>query len=501
MKKIKSKLNAKKFSEGNFLNINKLLTVFIYLLIAYAIFSVFFVFISRLFFPYQLEWMEGGEIEHILRLLDGKCIYCPPSLEFIPYIYTPLFYYIGIPFIRIFGVNFFSIRLVSILGFVLLLSTTYLVVFKTTKNKFWSFVAVGLLAFSYSTTGFWFDLARVDTIANLFMLLSFFFLLDENPKRNLLSAFFAFCAFYTKQSFISVHLFLLLGLLIRNKGLFSKHFLLYFSLILVSTIIETIRSDGWYIFWNFTLPASHYWIWSRVVTFWSIDLLPFYSISLALILGYFFVQKDELLKSKEIYFLLFLIGTLFNSYFLRLHYGGYLNVLIPFVISISIVLPIIVFRFQQMFNSKNIQTILLTLVLVQFCLLIYDFRTPIPTQKDKAEIEYLLNNFKETPGDVYLMGYNFVQRYIGKRDFPHYVLVNDLLIANVKEKESFEREFIDSLKTHKFSAILLDDDLTLKHLDKYYYKTDKFFYHRVFNTKNVFRKEVVWLPKQKDYSN
>jgi hypothetical protein len=154
-----------------------------------------------------------------------------------------------------------------------------------------------------------------------------------------------------------------------------------------------------------------------------------------------------------------------------------------------------------MFNSKNIQTILLTLVLVQFCLLIYDFRTPIPTQKDKGEIEYLLNNFKETQGDVYLMGYNFVQRYIGKRDFPHYVLVNDLLIANVKEKESFEREFIDSLKTHKFSAILLDDDLTLKHLDKYYYKTDKFFYHRVFNTKNVFRKEVVWLPKQKDYSN
>lgn len=489
-------MNAKKFFERDSINFNKGLIFLNFTLIFYSIVSIFLVFAFRIFYPYQLEWMEGGEIEHIIRLLEGKCIYCPPSLDFIPYIYTPLFYYIGIPFLKIFGTGFYSIRIVSILAFILLLITTYAIVFKATNNRFWSLVAVGFLAFSYSTTGFWYDVARVDTVANLFMLLSFFFLLEEDSTKNLLSAFFAFCAFYTKQSFIFIHLILLFGLFVRNKRLFYIHIAIYFALILVSTLFESLISNGWYIFWNFTLPAYHHWIWTRVITFWSVDVLPYYSISLALILGYLLVHKKNVFKNKEIYFLLFLIGTLFNSYFLRLHYGGYLNVLIPFIVSLAIFLPIVAFRLQQMFNSKNFETILLTLVLVQFSLLIYDFRTPIPTEKDRADIEYLLDNFKRVEGDVYLMGYNFVQRYIGKRDFPHYVLVNDLLITDVKEKKDFEMELINSLKTHRFSAILLDEDLVLKYLEEYYYKTNRVFYHRVFNTKNVFRKEVVWLPKQ-----
>ncbi|MFN3781621.1 MAG: hypothetical protein ACK4SO_05555, partial [Candidatus Kapaibacteriota bacterium] len=67
----------------------------IILLISYFFLTAYVMF-SRLQYPYQLEWMEGGEVEHIQRLLDGKKIYCEPSMEFIPYIYTPFYYYIGV---------------------------------------------------------------------------------------------------------------------------------------------------------------------------------------------------------------------------------------------------------------------------------------------------------------------------------------------------------------------------------------------------------------------
>lgn len=475
----------------------KLLNNINLLLIFYSIISIIIIFSLRLFYPYQLEWMEGGEIEHIVRILEGKNIYSQPTLEFIPYIYTPLFYYIGVVFVKIFGINFFSTRLISVLSFLLILILTYWVAHRYTKDRFWSLVSVGLLCLSYSTTGFWFDLARVDTLANLFMLLSFFFITYEKSKQSLLSSLFAFCAFYTKQSFFAIHIFLLLGLLIQNRRLFFQHFFLYFTLILLSTIFETIKSDGWYIFWNFTLPATHHWIWSRILTFWTVDILPFYSIALALIISFVLSERRKIFEDTNIYLFLFLFGTVFSSYLLRLHYGGYLNVLIPLVISVSIVFPIISFKFQQNLNNKSGDLLFGTLLLLQFALLIYDFRTPIPTEKDRKDIEYLLSSFSKVDGEVYLMGYNYIQRYIGKKSFPHYVLVNDLLTSNSKEKENFKDELINALKSKKFSAIVLDNDLSLDYLDEYYYKSEKFFFHRVFNTKeNSVRKEVVWLPKQ-----
>jgi hypothetical protein len=48
-------------------------------------------FIRRASFPLDLEWMEGGMLLHARRLLDGQPLYAPPSLDFIPYLYTPLY--------------------------------------------------------------------------------------------------------------------------------------------------------------------------------------------------------------------------------------------------------------------------------------------------------------------------------------------------------------------------------------------------------------------------
>ena len=44
----------------------------------------------RLPYPYDLEWMESGMLCHALRLLNGQPIYAPPSVDFIPHLYTPL---------------------------------------------------------------------------------------------------------------------------------------------------------------------------------------------------------------------------------------------------------------------------------------------------------------------------------------------------------------------------------------------------------------------------
>lgn len=49
----------------------------------------------RLPHPYQLEWMEGGSVEHVRRILSGDPLYPEPAIEFVPFIYTPLYFYVG----------------------------------------------------------------------------------------------------------------------------------------------------------------------------------------------------------------------------------------------------------------------------------------------------------------------------------------------------------------------------------------------------------------------
>jgi len=46
---------------------------------------------GRVGYPYDLEWMEGGMLHHALRIKNGEGIYVPPSIDFIPYLYTPLY--------------------------------------------------------------------------------------------------------------------------------------------------------------------------------------------------------------------------------------------------------------------------------------------------------------------------------------------------------------------------------------------------------------------------
>ena len=47
---------------------------------------------QRIGFQYEIEWMEGGIYERVARVLEGKPLYVSPSLEFSPFVYTPLYY-------------------------------------------------------------------------------------------------------------------------------------------------------------------------------------------------------------------------------------------------------------------------------------------------------------------------------------------------------------------------------------------------------------------------
>jgi len=120
----------------------------------------------RVAYPYDLEWMEGGLLVHAQRIRDGLGIYAPPSRDFIPYLYTPLYPSL----LAIFGPSYTLGRVISVVA-LLGIATVGAASIGSRRHRHpaagpvWAGVALalGLFAAVYPFTKAWYDLVRADT--------------------------------------------------------------------------------------------------------------------------------------------------------------------------------------------------------------------------------------------------------------------------------------------------------------------------------------------------
>ncbi len=120
----------------------------------------------RLAYPYDLEWMEGGLLVHAQRIRDGLGIYGPPSVDFIPYLYTPLYPTL----LALFGPSYTVGRVLGVLALLGIASVTAASIVSRrhrhpSRLPAWAGVvlALGLFAAAYPVTKAWYDLVRADT--------------------------------------------------------------------------------------------------------------------------------------------------------------------------------------------------------------------------------------------------------------------------------------------------------------------------------------------------
>lgn len=138
---------------------------------------------GRVGYPYDLEWMEGGLLHHALRVQRGQPLYAAPSIDFIPYLYTPLYptllamlAQLGGPL----GLSYALGRAVSVLALVGLALTAALQLGragagdgdgdgaedgdKRAPHLIAPLLAMGLFAAAYPIVEGWYDLVRADTL-------------------------------------------------------------------------------------------------------------------------------------------------------------------------------------------------------------------------------------------------------------------------------------------------------------------------------------------------
>ena len=104
--------------------------------------------------------MEGGMVDHVARIRHGQPLYVAQVLEFTPYIYPPLYFYMSAAASTLCGIGFFCLRFVSFLSSLLSFALIFLLVWKKTGNSLAALAATGLFAATFEIIQrFWFDVA------------------------------------------------------------------------------------------------------------------------------------------------------------------------------------------------------------------------------------------------------------------------------------------------------------------------------------------------------
>ena len=133
------------------------------LTIAWAV-ALAVVFVGRISFPLELEWMEGGSLHTALRLQQGLPIYPEPSAEFVPFLYTPLYPAVLAVLGWVLPLGYVLGRLVSVLAVAATAGALWRLVCFESKPRAHAAAAIGMYLAGYVFTFRWYDVARGDSL-------------------------------------------------------------------------------------------------------------------------------------------------------------------------------------------------------------------------------------------------------------------------------------------------------------------------------------------------
>jgi hypothetical protein len=333
--------------------------------------------------PYHHEWIEGAALSSLRSLLHGESLYQPPSPEYVSFLYTPLYYYLALPFARLFGASLPLLRLVSLACTLGTFAVLGRLAWRATGARWPAVAAIGCFALGYKMTGEWFDQPRDPTFL-LFMLLAVERLQAGRSRGHLLLAgVFAFLAVYTKQTGAAFALLIAVYLVWRHRRRASWYLAPLAGLALAAFASEQLWSGGWFAKYCLRLMWGHSLLRHQLVAFWTYQLANAPVIVVLAAIGVLGSRKrrtvaDEVLVVGAIAFVAISWSSL-------LHQGGYLNTLLPMQAGVSLFGALGLARLEGLLSVAPLTRgrLLLAhgvvlLLLLQFVRLAYDPRRELP---------------------------------------------------------------------------------------------------------------------------
>jgi len=423
------------------------------------------IFISHLFHPFPLDWLEGGVVDHCIHILQGKQIYAEPKATFVAFLYTPLFYYLGALLMKLFGEGFLALRIISIASFLGSSILIYRIISNETKSSLASWIGCGLFAASFGVVGYWYDVGRVDSLA-IFLILFSGYVLRYYPgtRGAVLSAVLFSASFLTKQSALIFLPFMIVPICLSRRRDGLTFAIASVVICMASLMFLSAKSQGWSWFYLFKIPASTPRSYPVLLTYPIKDLLGSFPFLLAVML--FILWGGHNLRGGEVrkgllrnFWTWFFLGGLLTSYLSRLKYGGWDNVLYSVVAVLPLLSGTVLGQFLASNNTQWMRRFVLILIILQFLLLIYDPSLLIPKEADYRGGEIFVERVGEIPGEVLVFYHSYLGYMARGKTSAHAAALKDL--RNIYDAgvpfKGMPKDLYEAITQRRYSAIILDD--------------------------------------------
>ena len=442
--------------------ISRVLLVTLAFLSCAFILLFFWVALSRLHFPLQLEWLEGGILDTAVRVLHHQAIYVEPTYRFVNGLYTPLYYYVGALFIRGGGPSLGSLRMISIASTAGCLLILFLLTQNITRDKFAALLSSGLFAALYGAVDGWYDLARVDMLYLFLTLLAIFL---SYRSQTVLAALVFILAYQTKQGAGMVAVFVLLHEIGRPRKIITG-----MSIFLAGTFASVLylnhRSGGWYDYYTLQILGHQALVPQEFLSFWTRDLLSHLGLAIAVIafglLSSSPKWKEPRQRRLSVFLALSTVGMLVSAFSGRVHSGGAVNAMLPIYAWLCALFGIAVAAMRKMkvspdssTNTLAFQVILLLMCVMQFAQLVYPANRMIPSKRANQEAHDVLARIAALPGD-YLVWNNCVDLTpIGKPTFATSEAVWEVLRGDHgPAAQALKQSLEDAVANHRFNGVI-----------------------------------------------
>jgi hypothetical protein len=480
---------------------------------------------GRMTYRYDLEWMEGGLLLHAERISDGAGIYTPPSVEFIPYLYTPLYPGVVAAVGKVVGISYTLGRIISVLSLVGIAAVVWGTLRRTVTQPSANAMvvtaatatALGLFAIGYPLMEGWYDLVRADTLF-LFMVTLGIFLAARwakaAPTKMIGVAVLMALSFFCKQTGIMYVAWCGLVVLILNWRRAFVYGVVAGIVGLGGTWVLNTATGGWFWTYVFKMHQSHDFNMDRFwksfeIILWHIPAATIVIVAALLLVAATAISRRRipdaarpLLLWAPTYAVSCIVGAIgFGTEFA--HYNAFMPAFLHGGMALAAALMALVGCLDQLLPPRKIATTATTLIaLTAFAFIgrsLWNLRWQparfTPTAADSAAGDALVAKIASIQGAVWVPFHPWYARMADKAAFTHRMGIKDVTWRQSRTVEGLP----SSLSEHRFAAVIFDNRSAVNELPelRLYYRPQarlsKSLRPRVFTGANVVP-ESIWVP-------
>jgi hypothetical protein len=436
---------------------------------------------GRLTYPYDLEWMEGGLLHHAQRLQHGHGIYQAPSVDFIPYLYTPLYPAILAVLGKVFGLGYTLGRTLSVLSLLAIapIAAASLAAPRhrhVSRGPAWAGVvlALGLFAAAYPYVEGWYDLVRADT---LFLLLVTAGIAGaatwNNDAKIAVAAVLLVLAFFAKQTGIVYVAFGAVIVAIRSPRRAATYLIVATVLGIGICVAANLATGGW--FWIYAQKIHRLHDFSKHRFWQSFGFILWHFRALTIVVGVTFVtvvvtwaktggrelprQAKPFLLWASAFAVSTIVGALgWGTEFAR--FNAYIPAFLHGALAAGAAIPALAACAGILCGARRHNALVThgTAGVAALALAItcwsarWDVKQFVPTDADRAAGDKLIARLRAIDGDVWVPHHPWYAELAGKKAYVHRMGVTDVTRRQTRIIAGLD----EALRDHKFAAIVLE---------------------------------------------